>query len=120
LSRGWEEDISFEISIDEHAADYSVISVRGEVDLHSSPRLERAIERGSEGVKAVVVDMSDISFMDSTVLSAFMQAREELGERGISLRLVSPSSSVKRLFEITGLGDYFEVYPSREAATDGG
>lgn len=112
--------MSFEISIDEHAADHSMISVRGEVDLHSSFKLQRAIERGSEGVGVVVVNVSEISFMDSTILSTFMQARDELRERGISLRLVAPSSSVKRIFEVTGLGDRFEVYPSREAATDAG
>jgi anti-sigma B factor antagonist len=61
--------MNFKASIDEHADAYSVVAVRGEVDLHTAPKVQYAIERGSEGVTAVVVDMSGIAFMDSTALS---------------------------------------------------
>src|SRR3712207_9436931 len=51
----------FEISIDEHAEGYSVVAVRGEVDLHTAPKVQDAIERAAhtEGVRAVVVDVGD-------------------------------------------------------------
>ncbi len=53
--------MDFKVSIDEHADTYSVVAVRGEVDLHTAPKVQYAIERGSEGVEAVVVDMGDIA-----------------------------------------------------------
>ena len=108
--------MEFEVSIDERADSYSVVTVRGEVDLHTAPKVHYAIERGSEGVEAVVVDMSGIAFMDSTALSTLMRAKESLEKKGTSLRLTVPSRAVERIFAVTGFGDYFDIYPSREAA----
>jgi anti-sigma B factor antagonist len=108
--------MDFKVSIDEHADTYSVVAVRGEVDLHTAPKVQYAIERGSEGVEAVVVDMGDIAFMDSTALSTLMRAKESLERKGASLRLTTPSKAVERIFAVTGFGDYFDIYPSREAA----
>ena len=108
--------MDFEVSIDEREDTYSVVAVRGEVDLHTAPKVQYAIERGSEGVEAVVVDMSGIAFMDSTALSTLMRAREYLEKKGSSLRLTAPSGAVERILAVTGFGDYFDIYPSREAA----
>ena len=91
-------------------------SSRCEVDLNTAPKVQYAIERGSEGVDAVVVDMGGIAFMDSTALSTLMRARESLENRGTSLRLTAPSKAVERIFTVTGFGAYFDIYPSREAA----
>ena len=62
--------MDFEVSIDEHADAYSIIAVRGEVDLHTAPKVEYAIERAARSNGAVVLDMSGVAFMDSTALSA--------------------------------------------------
>jgi anti-sigma B factor antagonist len=105
--------MDFKVSIDEHADTYSVVAVRGEVDLHTAPKVQYAIERGSEGVEAVVVDMGGIA------LSTFMRAKESLERKGASLRLTTPSKAVERIFAVTGFGDYFDIYPSREAAIPG-
>ncbi len=88
------------------------------MDLHTSPKAQSAIERASEsnGVGAVVVDMSGVAFMDSTALSALVRSKDALQKRGVSLRLAAPSDAVDRIFSVTGFRDFFEVFPSREAA----
>lgn len=115
--------MDFDVSIDEHAEVYSIIVVRGEVDLHTAPKVQYAIERASESgasesgaSDAVILDMSGISFMDSTALSMFARCKDSLGGRGVSLRFVSPSRAVERIFSVTGFREYFEVFPTREAA----
>lgn len=109
--------MNFEVSIEEYAEGYPVISVHGEVDLHTAPKVQYAIERaGSNGAQAVVVDMSGIAFMDSTGLSTFMRAKDALAERDVALRLAAPSKAVERIFSVTGFHDYFEIFPSREDA----
>ncbi|MBA2511432.1 MAG: STAS domain-containing protein, partial [Rubrobacteraceae bacterium] len=97
---------------------YSVVAVRGEMDLHTSPKVQGAIERASEnnGVGAVVVDMSGIAFMDSTALSALVRCKDALGKRDVSLRLAAPSDAVARIFSVTGFHDFFDIFDSREAA----
>ena len=98
----------FEVSIDEHADDYSVVAVRGEMDLHTSPKVQGAIERASEnnGVDAVVVDMSGVAFMDSTALSALVRSKDALGKRDIALRLASHADTYVL---VSGDGDYVEA-----------
>jgi anti-sigma B factor antagonist len=108
--------LDFEVSIDEHAEAYSVIAVRGEVDLHTAPKVQSAIERAADANGAVVLDMGGVAFMDSTALSALVRAKDALQQQGISLRLASPSKAVERIFSVTGFRDYFEIFPSREAA----
>ncbi|MDP9455654.1 MAG: hypothetical protein CYG60_24410 [Actinobacteria bacterium] len=108
--------MDFKVSIDEHADAYSIVVVHGEVDLHTAPKVQYAIERGAEGVKTVVVDMAGVGFMDSTALSTLMRAKEKLEKDGTVLRLTAPSDAVQRIFDVTGFGDYFEIYPSREEA----
>ncbi len=108
----------FEVSIDEHTEGYSVVAVRGEVDLHTAPKVQYAIERAAEDgeIGAVVVDMGGVAFMDSTALSALVRSKDSLGQQGISLRPAAPSRAVERIFSVTGFEDYFEIFSSREAA----
>lgn len=109
--------MDFEVSIEEYAETYSVVSVRGEVDLHTAPKLQQAIERAAEtSGAAVVVDMSGVGFMDSSALSALVRSKEALDEKAAPLRLVAPSRAVQRIFSVTGFGDLFDIFPSREAA----
>ncbi len=108
--------MDFEVSIDEHAEAYSIITVRGEVDLHTAPKVEYAIGRAARSNGAVVLDMSGVAFMDSTALSALVRSKDSLQEQGTSLRLAAPSQAVERIFSVTGFQDYFEIFPSREAA----
>ena len=111
----------FEVSIDEHADAYSVVAVRGEMDLHTSPKVQSAIERASDnnGVAAVVVDMSGVAFMDSTALSTLVRSKDTLGRKDVALRLAAPSDAVARIFSVTGFQDFFDVFQSRQAAIDG-
>lgn len=118
--REGETGTDFEVSIDEHADAYSVVAVRGEMDLHTSPKVQNAIERASDnnGVGAVVVDMSGVAFMDSTALSTLVRSKDTLKQKDVALRLASPSDAVARIFSVTGFQDFFDVFQSREAAID--
>ena len=88
------------------------------MDLHTAPKFQYAIERAveNEGVGAVVVDLGDVAFMDSTALSALMRSKDALDQQEVSLRLAAPSSAVERIFSVTGFQDYFDIFSSREAA----
>jgi len=88
------------------------------MDLHTAPKFQDAIERAAEneGIGAVVVDLGEVAFMDSTALSALMRSKDTLDQRDVSLRLAAPSRAVERIFSVTGFQDYFDIFPSREAA----
>ncbi len=111
--------MEFEVSIDERAEAYSVVAVRGEVDLHTAPKVQYAIERAAQTNGAVVVDMSGVAFMDSTALSALVRSKDSLQQKEISLRLAAPSMAVERIFSVTGFEDYFDIFSSRDTAIPG-
>ncbi len=86
------------------------------MDLHTAPTFQSAIERAANEVGTVVVDMGGVAFMDSTALSSLMRSKDTLDQKGVSLRLAGPSAAVERIFSVTGFSDYFDIFPSREAA----
>jgi anti-anti-sigma factor len=90
--------------------DRSLLTITGEVDAHTCGRLKAALDEllGSAGdAPDLVVDMTGVTFLDSSGLRVLIGAYKEAEERGGRLRLRSPSDGVVRLLEITGLADRF-------------
>ncbi|MGH9027897.1 MAG: STAS domain-containing protein [Acidimicrobiia bacterium] len=86
------------------------ISVAGEVDAHTSTALERAIDQALEaGARTLVVDVAEMSFIDSSGLRVLVQGRRRATEAGGALALRQPSDTVVRLLELTGLRELLEA-----------
>lgn len=100
-------------------ASIPVLQVHGEVDVYSAPALkERIAESISGAAPVVVIDLSNVEFMDSTGLGALVAARTTAVEAGGRLPVVCDRDRILKLFQITGLDGVFEVYPSVEAAVE--
>ena len=61
----------------------------------------------------VVLDLTDVDFIDSTALGAIMHASTEVEAMGKQMLVVALDGPVRRLLEITNLTGRFRVYPSR-------
>jgi anti-sigma B factor antagonist len=95
----------------------AVLTVIGEVDMTTAPELLRSIERVSDRSDRVVVDLSAVTFLDSSGLNALVAGQRALEGRGIGLRVVTPEDNpVRRVFEITQLTESLSVVPSVQAA----
>ena len=94
-----------------------LIAVRGEVHVSTAPefseRLNEAIATGKTGV---VIDMTEVEFIDSTGLSVLLNALRRVTRQQGSLALVVSNPTVLRLFEITRLDSTFDIAPTREEA----
>ncbi len=83
-----------------------VIGVSGELDLASSPALERELERGAASkAELVIVDLRDLEFMDSTGLSVLVRAHQRAIENGQRFGIVKGPQQVQRLLTLTGVAD---------------
>jgi anti-sigma B factor antagonist len=107
----------FELS-DESLDDTThLIAVRGEVHVSTAPefseRLNDAIAKGKTGV---VIDMTDVEFIDSTGLSVLLNALRRVTRQQGALALAVSNPTVLRLFEITRLDSTFDIAPTREEA----
>ena len=92
-------------------------AVRGDVDLATAPGLEEELEAAvRDSVGALVVDLTDVSFIDSTGLQVLLRIRGLLGREDRALALVCPHGPVRRVFELAGVSDVFALYPTRDAA----
>ena len=94
-----------------------VVDAVGEIDMATAPQLAAALGAVSDRATRVVVDLSAVSFLDSSGLSALVQARRELAGREVSFRTVSPKDQVlRRVFEITQLTKELGVVESLDDA----
>jgi anti-sigma B factor antagonist len=98
-----------ELRIDRSSEDgVHVVCAAGELDAASADRLRGAIDDVfAEGHTSVVLDMEDITFIDSSGLSVLIHAYKQATERQGTLTLRSPSDQVVRLLELTGQRDRF-------------
>lgn len=97
------------------AGDAHVISVSGELDLASSPRLEEELERASgSGAHLVIVDLRELEFMDSTGLSVLVKAHQKAEQQGKRLGLAGGSQQVQRLLTLTGVAERLRVADTPE------
>src|SRR4051794_10747448 len=82
------------------------MTVAGELDLESSPRLRDHLELSlSDHAEIVVLDLAEVSFIDSTGLRALIDAASEDGSR---LRMI-PNPALLRLLDLTGLQDHLPI-----------
>jgi anti-sigma B factor antagonist len=94
----------FHVSVASLTGLLALVSVAGELDLHTSERLRRAIgEATTDGPDTVVVDLSRVGFIDSTAVGVLVQQTKRLEGRGRSLLLVTNDPRTLRVFEVTGL-----------------
>ena len=94
-----------------------VVSVRGEIDLFTAPELKQVlIEAIEDGRSRVVVDLSDVSFLDSTALGVLIGAVKRLHSRDGALAIVNVDANIAKTFEITGLDKIFTIVPTVEDA----
>lgn len=90
-------------------ADRRLIALRGELDLAHAPSLEEAVRVAcGEGTREIVLDLSEVVFIDSSGLRALLAGMSLCEEHGRRY-LLGPELplAVKRLFEVAGVADKF-------------
>lgn len=109
--------IGDDVQLEDTGPEVAIIVVGGEVDYEVSPqlkaRLMRVIKAGS---RRLVVDLTDVTFIDSTAIGVLAGVVERLDEVEGSLSLVCTHEKVMQIFEITGLDNVVTMHPSREDA----
>jgi anti-sigma B factor antagonist len=98
---------SFALAIDETDGRVT-FTPRGELDLATVPEMEtKVLDAVRSALSPVVVDLRELTFMDSTGVRTIVAAHQLAEESGCELRVVRPAreSPVARVIEISGIGD---------------
>jgi len=81
-----------------------VVKPRGELDLSTAPEWAEAFAQCSDGHRAIICDLSEVEFMDSTGLRLMITTRQAEPDR---FGIARPSEPVERLLELTGTTNFF-------------
>jgi anti-sigma B factor antagonist len=95
----------------------NVLPLKGEIDLHVSPvvtaSLTAMIEKKPE---RVVIDLSDVTYIDSAGLAALIQAMQKVEAYGGKFLLAGLQETVRSIFEISRLDQVFRIFPDTDTA----
>lgn len=81
----------------------------GELDASSAPQVDEAVDALiADGAAELLIDLGEVSFIDSSGLRSLIRARKSMGNADV-VRLRNPQVGTVRLLEITGLTDQFPI-----------
>ena len=99
---------------------FNVLSLKGEIDLHVSPSITASLnERIDKKPERLVVDLSDVSYIDSAGLAALIQAMQKVEGYGGKFMLAGLQETVRSIFEISRLDQVFQIFSDADAALAG-
>ena len=102
-----EMDLTFE---DTAVGAWNVLSVAGELDMHTSAAMERLDALTVGDAPKVAVDLSDVPFMDSSSLGLLVSNFKRLRERGGDLAIVGVAGSPQKVLSITGIDHVIPMF----------
>ena len=95
----------------------NVLPLEGEIDLHVSPQISNSLRTIIKNKPAhVVVDLSQVTYIDSSGLAILIEAMQDVGKYGGKFALAGLQKSVRPIFEIARLDQIFQIYPDAAAA----
>ena len=101
--------MNINIDVTENNEEY-LVSVKGELDVYTAPELKQVFEPiSSSGEHNLVVDLSELNYMDSTGLGIFVGTLKDLNKNNKELHVLGVNDRIMKLFAITGLRDLMYV-----------
>jgi anti-sigma B factor antagonist len=90
----------------------NVLPLEGEIDLHVSPRVESSLASIiAERPEHIVVDLSGVTFIDSSGLAVLINAMQDVKQYGGKLTLAGINSNIRSIFELARLDQFFLIDP---------
>jgi stage II sporulation protein AA (anti-sigma F factor antagonist) len=111
--------VPFGVSVSDLHNGVQAISVQGELDLSTAPGLEQPLDDAVEnGEGAILVDLSECQFIDSTGIALIVRAKQRLegAETGRDLVVCSYNDQVRRVLDVTGVDVSIPVLRTRDEA----
>lgn len=97
----------------------AVVDVAGEIDLHKSQAFQQGLlEVLQRGPKTLVVNLSDVGYMDSSGVASLVKLLSRTRKVGVKLALAGMNEKVRSIFEITRLDGVFTMYDTEQEALE--
>lgn len=97
--------------------DVVVLEISGEIDLYNAPTVKEKIREETEkGNINIVVSLDKVSYIDSSGIGVLISSLSNVKKVGGGLKLANVYASVRKVFELTKLTSFFEIYDSVDDA----
>jgi anti-anti-sigma factor len=113
--RGVDPAGAFSIEAVPDADGVTVLALAGELDMAAAPAIRAHVEAAAAG-RGLVLDVSEVTFVDSSMLKELLRAAGEFDRYGAAMVLAGVPESVQRLFDLTKTSELFTHARDREAA----
>jgi anti-sigma B factor antagonist len=101
----------------QHVSGLPVLSVTGEIDIYTAPLFKQAVVNlVSEQNRHIIIDLSGVTFMDSSGFGTLLGATRRLRPSGGGLHLAAPNSTIQRMLRLTRLDSIMDIHPTRDEA----
>lgn len=108
-----------QIEVKEEKDKVTLIEISGEIDLYNAPDIKENIQKLVEAQKfKIVLDMQGVSYIDSSGIGAMISALSGLKRHKGGLKLANLHGPVKKVFELTKLNSFFEIYDDPQKAIE--
>ena len=114
-ARGIRPPAAYSIAEGRSSERVTVLTMRGELDIAAAPLIHASVDEVAAG-HALVLDLAEVTFIDSAVLKELLRARAELAARDVQFLLAAVQPPVRRLLDLTRTAELFEQAPDAETA----
>ena len=95
----------------------TILDIQGEIDLYNAPEIKDIIQKLIEAQKYnVIINLEKVSYIDSSGIGALISSLSNLKKYQGGLKIINVYASVKKVFELTKLTSFFEIYESEGEA----
>ena len=103
-----------------NAGEWRVVKLGGDIDMHASPTARGAILQSIREDHPVVVDLSAVTYIDSSGIASLVEAIQKAKKAGTGFALAAPNPAALRVLELARLDRVFRIFPSLEEGLDAG
>jgi anti-sigma B factor antagonist len=94
-----------------------LLEINGEIDLYNAPEIKEFINHCIEEKKfRIIINLARVSYIDSSGIGALISSTSGLKKHNGGLKILHVSGSVRKVFELTKLMSFFEIYESEAEA----
>jgi anti-sigma B factor antagonist len=99
--------------------DIIILDITGEIDLYNAPEIKDIVNKLIEDRRYnVIINLEDVSYIDSSGIGALISSLSNLKKYHGGLKIINVYASVRKVFELTKLTSFFEIFDSEEAAVE--
>jgi anti-anti-sigma factor len=107
----------FSVTVSDAGNGRAVVTASGELDIATAPQLVEAVAvLGRPATTAIAIDLSALTFIDSSGINALRTSVRAAGSRGVGAIVASPSERILRVLELVRIADIIPLESSLEAA----